>query len=262
MKRVFIFLGLTFAATWTFWWLLAWGSRTGTLTTSDPVFLIIQVLGGTAPTAFAFVAVAWTPECGSMHEFLRRVFRTNVPIRFYASAVLVPLLIGIAGLGTAGLIFDDFFSGHSVEPLYMLVPAFLVSIVLGGFEEVGWRGVLQPAVTERRGLVVGNFAIGALWSVWHLPMFFTTGLIHNQASFLTYSVAGIGYSAFMTWLYHRTRSVVPCILFHAGINAVGSVGLAVPLAEQSAHAVQAFLVLTAGLVLLFTRAGQTHPVEP
>jgi uncharacterized protein len=75
-------------------------------------------------------------------------------------------------------------------------------------------------------------------------------------SFLFFTLAGIGYSAFLTWLYAKTESILLCVLFHASINAVVTVGLYVPMSESSLYPYFALIIFTTGL--LFIKATEKH----
>lgn len=249
-RRAQLFLGLTFPVTWGAWWLLAALSSGGAVTATQPLGFALLVLGGTAPTMMAYLAVWKTPEAGTLREFNRRVFRLRVSPGLLAVAVLGAAGLGVVSLGLGGLITGAGWPGEPGRVVMLFLGAFVVSIFLGGIEEVGWRGVLQPAVTDRWNLVAANLVIAVVWAVWHLPLFWVVGEPHQDASFALFLVAGVGYSAVMTWLYVRTRSVALCVLFHAGINASAAAGLAFGVDESPGFAVQAAVVVTVGMGLL------------
>ena len=123
-------------------------------------------------------------------------------------------------------------------------------VVFGGIEEVGWRGVLQPAATARWNLLTANLVIAAVWTLWHLPLFWVVGTSQHAAPFGLFLLAGVGYSAIMTWLYARTHSAALCVLFHAGISAATAAGLAFAFSDLPGFAVQALVVAGVGVSLL------------
>jgi hypothetical protein len=61
-RRVRLFLGGTFLVTWGAWWLLAALTSRGVVTATEPLGVALLVLGGTAPTVVAYLAVWRTPE--------------------------------------------------------------------------------------------------------------------------------------------------------------------------------------------------------
>jgi uncharacterized protein len=261
-RRVRLFLGGTFLVTWGAWWLLAALTSRGVVTPTEPLGVALLVLGGTGPTVVAYLAVWRTPEVGTLRGFTRKVFHLRVPPGLVLVAVFGAAGLGIVSLGLTGLITGSGWSGDPGRIATVYLAAFVTSILFGGIEEVGWRGVLQPAVTDHVGLVPANLVIAVVWSVWHLPLFWVVGGSHQDASFTLFLIAGVGYSAVMTWLYARTRSVALCVLFHAGINASAAAGLAFPVDQSPGFAVQAAVLVTVGTVLLVVSEGRRHgPAE-
>ncbi len=298
-RRLVIFLAGTFLVTWTAWWTLAALTGAGAMSVDSLAGFALFVLGGSAPTWMAYLAVARTPGAGSLQAFNARVFRLRVPlVAFVVALAGVPVLGLLARLVTSWFTSVDW-PADTLATLGRYLTVLIVSIVLGGIEEVGWRGVLQPAVTARRraaatpvgtpasppssatqpagpadadaddvaggdgperlavsGLAVQhlgvvNLGIAVVWAVWHLPLFWVVGDPRQGASFAIYTVAAFGYSAIMTALYARTESVALCVLFHAGINAASTVGWAFATAEQPGFAVQAAVLVVAGVAVLW-----------
>jgi membrane protease YdiL (CAAX protease family) len=110
------------------------------------------------------------------------------------------------------------------------LPTLVVGLVFGGFsEELGWRGFLLPRLQRRIGFVGAGFAIGLIWSVWHLdPEYVATGWREGWSAFweLEAHILGrylsetIPMSLVMAWLFNRSRgSVFLMILIHASSNA-------------------------------------------
>jgi uncharacterized protein len=249
--RVGLFLGVTFAGTWGAWGLLAALAHVGSTAVDQPTGIALFVLGGSAPTAAAYLAVWRTPTAGSLREFNRRVLRLRASPAVWGLAVLGAAAMGVASLILAGTVTEVVWPDAPGAAGGAFLALLLTSIVFGGIEEVGWRGVLQPAVTARwRHLVVANLVIAAVWGLWHLPLFWVVGGTHDDASFGLFVLAGIGYSAVMTWLYARTHSVALCVVFHAGINAAAASGLAFPPDAMPGFAVQAVVAFAAGTALL------------
>lgn len=263
-RRAWLFLAVTFVVTWIAWGLLAALTSRGALTAAEPLGFGLLVLGGTAPTVVAFLAVWRTPEAGSLREFTRRLFHLRVPPGLLLVAVFGAAGLGVVSLGVTGLLFGTDWPGDPGQVVMLYLVVFVPSIVFGGIEEVGWRGVLQPAVTDRFNLVVANLLIGVVWAVWHLPRFWVVGGSHHGGSFMLFLVAGVGYSAVMTWLYARTASVALCVLFHAGINAAATAGLAFPVDQAPGFGVQAVVLVTVGTVLLvvFERRRRVRVEQP
>ena len=266
-RRVWLLLVPTFLVTWAAWWLLAGLTSGGRVDVDEPLGFGLLVLGGTAPTVVAYLAVWRTPEQGSLREFNRRVFKLRVRPGLLVVAVFGAAALGTVSLALVWLATGAGWPGAPGRTVALFPIAFATSILFGGLEEVGWRGVLQPAVTARWNLVTANLVIAVVWTVWHLPQFWVVGNAHADGWFSLFVVAGVGYSAVMTWLYARTHSVALCVLFHAGINASVTAGLAFRVDQISGFAVQAAVLVTVGTALLVAaqhrrgRAGRQDPTK-
>lgn len=211
---------------------------------------LLFILGGSAPTVVAFAAVALTKNDGEMSEFTSRIFKVKVKPFFYFFAVFTPVALGLVSLGVVSVIDGQYLLRNPIQPVYLFINAFFISIVFGGIEEIGWRGILQPSLTKRFSLIVSNFIIGIIWALWHLPLFFVPGTSHYGNQFLFYGLAAIGYSSFLTWLYAKSNSIFLCILFHAAINATAAIGLSVSMSEKGVYFYSTILIFAAGILLL------------
>lgn len=49
----------------------------------------------------------------------------------------------------------------------------LVTSVAG--EDPGWRGVALPRLQRSSSALTANLLLGAVWSLWHLPLFYKPG---------------------------------------------------------------------------------------
>lgn len=248
------FLGWTLALTGGCWGLLAGLTRSGMLPPGSLAGLLLWFAGGSAPTVVACV-LAERGGRPAARSFWRRVFRFRVPAGWYLVALGVPVLAAAAGRGILlrlGGVPPEAALPGALAAVLLLLPG---GILLGGLEEVGWRGFLQVRLSGRRSLHRVNLWIGTAWAFWHLPLFFLPGTGHYGAGFGFYWLSCLGYGAWLTWLFHRTRSVPLAVLFHAAVNAAGGAGIGIPLTEGPAYALQALLLLGTGTVLLW-RAGK------
>jgi membrane protease YdiL (CAAX protease family) len=58
-----------------------------------------------------------------------------------------------------------------------VIVAIILSIITGATgEELGWRGFLQRYYEEKNGgnVLKGAFKVGLIWSLWHIPLWFTS----------------------------------------------------------------------------------------
>jgi uncharacterized protein len=253
-KRRTIFLGFTFALTWITHWLLAYLTNLGILTFDQPLGQVFFIVGGSAPTIGAYVAVLLTQEKGDIQKFHSRVFKLNLGLRWYLITLLTPILLGFLGVLFGYLFNQGYLLENPIKPLYMFIPAFFFSIILGGIEELGWRGILLPELLKTSDIFSATSMTGIAWGLWHLPLFFVIGTGHYGGSILIFVLSAIALSCFLSWMYIKTESVFLCVLFHTSVNAAGSLGLGFPREEMVAYLVDTVVILVLGGLLLWTIA--------
>ncbi|PWJ22147.1 CPBP family intramembrane glutamic endopeptidase [Jannaschia seohaensis] len=137
-----------------------------------------------------------------------------------------------------------------------LVPAFLSMMVFGGGqEEFGWRGYAQRPMQTALGFAGSALALGAIWGLWHLPLWIVPGDPHVYIPFPVFVVFTMAFSVQMLWLFQLSgyKLAVPWIM-HGVQNTVLIV---FPVYRLDAAGPQTGLfvyvglnILVAGLILL------------
>ncbi|WP_167137442.1 CPBP family intramembrane glutamic endopeptidase [Diaminobutyricimonas sp. TR449] len=147
-----------------------------------------------------------------------------------AASQPVPAAAAARALPVETLVFAQL-ATMLVAPLINVIPA------LG--EELGWRGWLQPRLSERYGQWTGAVITGVIWGLWHAPMVL---LGYNYP----------GYPAVAALAFMVVACVLMSVLLGWITDASGTVW-----AAALAHA---FINGTAGLGALIVAAG--HPIDP
>ena len=115
------------------------------------------------------------------------------------------------------------FSAFTYAPLINMIPAF--------GEELGWRGLLFPTLSERMSPRNAALASGAIWGLWHAP---AIAMGHNYGmGYAGFPIAGImtmtlmctAMACWFSLLRQRSGSVWPCALAHGAFNAMANLGL-------------------------------------
>jgi len=94
-------------------------------------------------------------------------------------------------------------------------------------EELGWRGYALDRPQVRWNVLTSNLALGLIWAMWRLPLFFITGTYQNNLSFSLlffwmYMIVIIPHAILYTWVYNNNRrSTLSAVLFHFTVNFVG-----------------------------------------
>jgi membrane protease YdiL (CAAX protease family) len=218
---------LAFGLTWPF--LIAdalgsWGLIPFRMPLSGPGILL-TILMGYCPTIAALIVTGMTSGKAGLHKLLGRILRWRAGIHWYIIAIFgvgllyfVALQLNILLGGTARPLPPGGFLALAMNVLVM----FIVSGLVNG-EEFGWRGFALPRLQAKYNALTSSLILGAVWTLFHLPLFFTRGggaggNMSNtpMLAFLFFVLAG---SVLVTWLYNNTRgSVLFAYLFHAASN--------------------------------------------
>ena len=158
------FLLITFLITWPAWWLNAVLTSAGIIDYSSPIGTAIHTAGVFGPTiaGLSLIPGGFTLKRGLAFTFggLRR----SLP---WTSAFLVVPLVLLTAAS------DGLAEGFSpISAMGVFLAALMVS---GGNEELGWRAVLEPELERRIPFFAACLATGAIWGLWHLPLWFTQG---------------------------------------------------------------------------------------
>jgi uncharacterized protein len=260
------YLVLAFAIAWLFWVPLALlyegGSDLESLRRSSLV-IVLQTLGVTAPLIAAIVVTGLTRGKRSVRRLLGGLKRWRVGLGWYAAAILLIPVLTVIGLGVraafgvdpvvpegsalAALLADIGWIGIVLTfPLQLLVQCFGSPLL----EEPGWRGFALPQTRKRMPAAWAALLVGAIWGVWHIPLFLA--LDENLAiSFALITMHGF----FLGWLYLNTGSLLIAVLGHASLGVANN-SLSLP--EQGLVQIVLMLALCA-VILAFFRISDLRP---
>jgi hypothetical protein len=210
------FLALTFGFSWLFW--LPAALEAQGLVASAPS---LPNVGAFGPSVAAFVLAAYAGGLGDLARLAKRAVTLDYPKRWLLVAVGVPLVVVGSGLAVA-VATGTRPSFPWAGDLALLPLAYVFVLLLGGpvQEEFGWRGYLLDALQDRTGATVAGVAVGLVWALWHVPLFFVPSeTIYYESSFVGFAVSITLLSVLMTWVYNNTGgSLLPMLLMHATWN--------------------------------------------
>jgi CAAX protease family protein len=260
------YLALAFAIAWLFWVPLAVlydGSSDPDSLRGSPLVIALQTLGVTAPLISAIVVTGLTRGKRGVRRLLGGLKRWRVGVWWYVAACLLIPVLTMIGLGLrAALGVDPAVPEGSALAARLadigwigLVLTFPVQLVLQCFgspllEEPGWRGFALPQARKRIPAAWAALLIGAIWGLWHVPLFIA--LDEN----LAVSVALITlHGFFLGWLYINTNSLLIAVLGHASLSVANN-NLSLP--DQGAVQIVLTLALCAA-ILAFFRVSDLQP---
>ena len=157
-----------------------------------------------------------------LREFLSRIVRWKVGIKWYAIVFLLPVAVCLLAIAII-LCFVGLspLAGLSMEKLQELPERFvftLLFVALG--EEPGWRGLALPHLQIKHSPLGASLILAPVWALWHLP------LIGNEFSWpivAPFVLSVFGGTFMLTFIVNSTRgSVLMPMLLHATINTVGA----------------------------------------
>ena len=247
-RRFTFYLVSTFTISWLAWGTLILLSGARLTAYGRPLFMALYALGGLGPTIAAYIAVVATRGQSPLSEFHARLLRWRW--RWNAIALGLPITLVLASAGAAAIADPAYAASLSLRPWYAFVPLFFVMILGGGLEELGWRGVAQPEAERRASPLLAGLFVGVMWAAWHLPLFYLPGVGQYGTSFPVFAAGAIGNALLLAWLYGRTKSILACVIFHAGFNAVLSLGFAASPRAGLPMLLDALLCIVLGGMLL------------
>ncbi len=148
---------------------------------------------------------------------LRQLGRWRVSPGWYGVAVGLPLAVAAAALGAAVLAGAQVPRWEPSDVLQVVGSLLVTVVVVGVFEELGWRGFLLPRLQRGRTALVAAVMVGLVWLPWHLPELVSDPGQRPLAQFVIYILA---LSVVLAWLYNSTKASMPIvILAHAAVNS-------------------------------------------
>jgi len=136
----------------------------------------------------------------------------------------IPAIIVLSTIVLPGVV-ASFQTSAVPSTLFLYVVAGPVFLFAGGpvFEEVGWRGFALPRLQGLYGPLVGSIVLGALWGLWHLPLFLIPSWDTPHGNLLDvalFVILAVSIAVVITWVFNNTRgSVLLAILAHGSINS-------------------------------------------
>lgn len=167
---------------------------------------------------------------------------------------------GIAAVHHMSMVLGVGPQGFGLFYLNVLVSVGLSAVLfmpLGAIgEEIGWRGLLQPALAKRFGAFKGTVLVGLIWAYWHIPANlagFNDAEHPVLTTFVLFPVFCVAFAFVLAWLVQRTGSLWPAALAHVANNNMSRGPLILPAhwqAEQIANFIAAVVIGIVGIVLL------------
>jgi uncharacterized protein len=200
------FFALTYAFSW--WPALLYAS-----TGSGPAIL------GCGPFLAAVTVLAVTGGRSGVKALFRSMVKWRIGARWWALALLGPAVLAALAtglniaLGAPAPTSEELGTWTNIAPTALAI--LLIPVIGGAWEEPGWRGFALPRLLSNRSPLVASLVLGALWSIWHLPVYFVDD--QHWSDLVLVVLATIAF----TWFFQNAlQSVLLAMVLHAVNNAV------------------------------------------
>jgi uncharacterized protein len=172
---------------------------------------------GVLMVAVAALVLSYRAD-GSLWPISRQIVRWRVAARWYGVALALPAVLVAAALVLAPLVGGENSSANTPGLATLLtLPLFI--LILGGPEEIGWRGYALPRLQARFSALSATLLLAAIWMVWHVPVLLVPTSLFADLPVVPYLVIGVASSVVYTWLYNSTNgSILLAMVLHGAFN--------------------------------------------
>ena len=256
LKRVIVYLVITFALTWLYAIFLVYPIANGESLSGIPAMATqLVVAAAMFCPAIGVVLTRLVTREGFKNVWLKPHIKGN--IKTYLLAWFGPAILTFAGMAVYFLIFPNnldlsfsYFTatleatGAPLETLPMPIGTLMLVQTLQAVflapimnfvtcfgEEWGWRGYLLPKMKKLLPTVPMLLVTGLIWGLWHAPL---TIIGHNYGlGYWGFPFTGIAMMCvfcivlgiFLSYVTLKTGSCIPAILSHGAINGIAAIGI-------------------------------------
>ncbi len=205
------YLFITFGISWISWLIVILLMQLGLAKYPDLLSGLIGIIGTLGPTISAIILLDGKKNLKNILNF---IFNKKEKAYFYLTLFSIILILSFGIIGTY----------NKEIPLYFIIPLFIYALTFGGgFEELGWRGVLQPNLEKKHSFIVSALITGIIWGLWHAPLQIIQGYALFDLSFFPFMFGIIMFSIFLAYIYRKTNSVFCCAFFHGLYNTLTTI---------------------------------------
>jgi uncharacterized protein len=199
-----LYLLLAFSISWAAWPLVALNPQSSPLVPFGPLIAAVTVSlisGGVR----------------ALRGLVAQLGRWRRPTRWYAIALLGPAAVTVTAAALS-VAFGARPEGPALPDWSVIAASFATTLVVVGlFEELGWRGYALPLLQRRLDPLAAAVRLGLIWGLWHLPELLSDP--DGQRPVAPFLVFVLAQSITLTWLYNSTQAALPIVMItHAATN--------------------------------------------
>ena len=195
---------------------------------SDILYLVLMWIPALSAIIATIVSFLEKKNKLTLKNLLSFLCIRKCRISYILLAVLIPLVYLLIPYLIYWKTHPDNF-GYTGVALHIILKDCLPMLIIGIFpnvisalgEEIGWRGFMLPAVTERTGLTKALFITGLFWASWHLPLlafgdYMTGAPIWYKLPAFVLCIVPVG--IIIGSLTYLSKSIWPAAFLHAAHN--------------------------------------------
>lgn len=256
VKRILIYVLITFVLTWAYCLLIVYPIANGEALNGVPALVTqLAVAAGMFCPAIGVLLTRLVTREGFKNAWLKPNLKKH--LRFYLLAWFGPAILTFAGMGIYFLLVPGSFDPNCgymrltleaagtpadtipmplnllmlIQEAQAVLLAPIMNFVTCFGEEWGWRGYLLPKMKNLLPTVPMLLVTGIIWGLWHAPL---TIIGHNYGlGYWGFPFTGIGMmcifcivvGVFLSYVTLKTNSCIPAILGHGAINGIGAIGM-------------------------------------
>lgn len=227
------------------------------------------VLGTFGPGIAAVITVGVLDGRSQAWRFVKSSMKWKFGVGWWTTAILLPLAVTVLALLLATTTGGPSLNSELWSSLAAAIPLLFMLTLLNGIpEEIGWRGFMLPLVQRDRNALVASLSVGFWWGAWHAPMFFIEGTFQATLSaelgfwlaLVFWTFATMVFSIGFTWLFNSVGgSTLAAATLHGATNAWISWGLTDATPSESVVMFAWFVGLWVGVaaILLLVNGART-----
>ena len=151
-------------------------------------------------------------------------------------AGLLPVAVGLGGYtlaSWAGVItaHPDIVTTAAIISAVVSIPIACLTAI---GEEIGWRGFLWPLCRRRLTFIPATLIVTSVWWLYHVPLVLL-GWYGFLGGLPAFTVAILGFSAFVGVLTDRSHGIWASVVAHGGWNSLVATSFAVKGVGASTH---------------------------
>jgi len=218
-RSILRFILITFSFSWLFWlpsFLASFG-----VFPHQPIYNLLLVIGSFGPFIAGFILTFIDGGIEGVKSLWRKGWHCEKKLYMLISLALIPLICLFSLLGASifdGTSLNDYLYQYNYGQILTEV---VIMFFFGGpfQEEFGWRGYALNSLQLKMNAFESSLVLGAIWSIWHFPLFIIPGTVKTNQSFYSFTISIIALSIIFTWLHNSTNgSILVAMLFHTTIN--------------------------------------------